>query len=465
MSADPPARGIASTSSVAEPAAVDRGILDWLDSRRMSQHFAVEPVPFRELDSWRFEPDTGNLVHVDGRFFSIEGLQVATNIGPAHSWDQPIIVQPEIGILGLLSKVMDGVRHYLLQAKMEPGNINLLQLSPTVQATQSNYRRAHRGQLPRYIEYFLDQSSAPRLVDQLQSEQGSRFLTKRNRNMILDVAGDVPIDDDFRWLTLPQIKSLLETDNLINMDARSVLSCIPSVDQAQESPNRFGDDFPTRVAHSRSSMAPSHRTMNELISWFAGLKTETHLDVRRVPLNSLSTWRCGDWDCRHRTEEFFRVIGVSVEAQNREVSSWSQPLLREDALGLVGFVVQEIGGVMHFLVQAKLEPGNRDLLELAPTVSCSRYEARYQAPDRPHFMELFVEPELAKVRYSTVQSEEGGRFFHFLNQNMIVEMAPTERLDLPEHYSWMTMRQIQELVRHSYFNIEARSLLAYAALP
>ena len=32
-----------------------------------------------------------------------------------------------------------------MQAKVEPGNINSIQLSPTLQATRSNYTKAHGG--------------------------------------------------------------------------------------------------------------------------------------------------------------------------------------------------------------------------------------------------------------------------------------------------------------------------------
>ena len=43
---------------------------------------------------------------------------------------------------------------YLLQAKAEPGNINKIQISPTVQATKSNYTRVHGGKEIPYLRYF-----------------------------------------------------------------------------------------------------------------------------------------------------------------------------------------------------------------------------------------------------------------------------------------------------------------------
>ena len=55
------------------------------------------------------------------------------------------MVQNENGILGIIRKKFNNKYKYLLQAKLEPGNINHLQLSPTVQATESNYKRVHGG--------------------------------------------------------------------------------------------------------------------------------------------------------------------------------------------------------------------------------------------------------------------------------------------------------------------------------
>ena len=132
---------------------------DWFYQRKQANHFLVKQIPFSSLQQWYFEESTNNLKHVTGRFFSIEGIRVETNFGPVHTWEQPIINQPEIGILGIITRKFDGIPYFLMQAKMEPGNINMLQLSPTVQATKSNFTQVHGGRLPPYLEYFLDKKS------------------------------------------------------------------------------------------------------------------------------------------------------------------------------------------------------------------------------------------------------------------------------------------------------------------
>ena len=63
-----------------------------------------------------------------------------------------------------------------MQAKIEPGNINIVQISPTFQATKSNYTTVHKGRKPYYYDYFNGEKNAEIIINQLQSEQGSVFI-------------------------------------------------------------------------------------------------------------------------------------------------------------------------------------------------------------------------------------------------------------------------------------------------
>jgi dTDP-4-dehydro-6-deoxy-alpha-D-glucopyranose 2,3-dehydratase len=126
----------------------------WLRNRQAAHRYRIRQIPFCDLDHWHFDEETGNLVHDTGRFFTIRGVDVQTNWGTVGHWQQPIIDQPEIGYLGFLCKMIDGVLHFLVQAKMEPGNINLIQMAPTLQATRSNFSCVHKGTKPSFLQYF-----------------------------------------------------------------------------------------------------------------------------------------------------------------------------------------------------------------------------------------------------------------------------------------------------------------------
>ena len=48
-------------------------------------------------------------------------------------------------------------------------------------------------------------------------------MGKRNRNIIVETRDDVPLHDDFHWLTLGQIKALMQEPHTVNMDTRTVI--------------------------------------------------------------------------------------------------------------------------------------------------------------------------------------------------------------------------------------------------
>ena len=407
----------------------------WLDLHRHLSGTVVRRIPFSGLDHWSFAPDTGNLRHSSGRFFTVEGLHVS---GPGTEWEQPIIVQPEIGILGILAKEFDGVLHFLMQAKMEPGNPNLVQLSPTVQATRSNYTKAHGGTAVKYLEHFLAPRREQVLTDVLQSEHGAWFFRKRNRNMIVEADGDVPVHDGFCWLTLGQILRLLRLDNIVNMDARTVLASAPAL-------------------HDETKALSSDAG---LLAWFTGERARHDVRARRMPLRDIAGWRT-DAHCVSRTDgRFFRVVAVSVEGAGREVAGWTQPIIEPVERGVAGFACRFFDGVPHLLAHARVEGGFLDTVELAPTVQC--VPSNYAPGHRPPFLDVLLNASPDRVLYSTVHSEEGGRFLNAESRYLIVETdEATTPAQPPPGYQWVTPGQLNWLAGHSrYVNVQARTLLA-----
>jgi dTDP-4-dehydro-6-deoxy-alpha-D-glucopyranose 2,3-dehydratase len=414
--------------------------LETFNKRKEINYFNVTQIPFKKLDQWKFDKDLIYLKHTSGKFFKIEGVKVKTNYGYWPEWDQPMINQHEIGILGLITKMFDNNRYYLMQAKMEPGCINTVQLSPTVQATKSNFSQVHKGKLPNYLEYFIDRSRSKIIIDQLQSEQGGRFLRKRNRNMIVEVKEDIPILNDFFWLTLDEIKKLMHIDNFINMDTRSVISTIPLTLLPVEDDKQY---FST----------------NKILSWYIDQKVKYELEIEKIPLRDMKDWVI-TYDAIVSKNDFFSVIAVKVEALNREVRAWTQPMIKDLNIGLMGFLVKEINGIKHFLVQTKVMPGNIDIIDLSPSISCSNYKRLINTNEQPLFLEYFLNSKNYKIHLDVIQSEEGGRFYHFQNRNMIVEILESEELDIPDNYMWITYNQMAQFIPKGMFNVESRSLIA-----
>ncbi|MEU7577811.1 NDP-hexose 2,3-dehydratase family protein [Streptomyces sp. NPDC041068] len=450
-----------------------RDFYAWLTSYRDTEQSKVRRIPFTELKAWRFEGSTGNLVHDSGRFFSVQGLRVRDAPGSVPSWEQPVISQPEVGVLGILVKEFNGIPHCLMQAKMEPGNHNGVQLSPTVQATRSNYTRVHGGRPVPYLDYFRNASGHRVLADVLQSEQGSWFHRKRNRNIVVETTEDVELLDGFYWLSAGQLHALLAVDDLVNMDARTVMSCLPLTDPAL--PNLRPPDgdprslYPVDVDTIRTSLTrsldPAHGALHSpgsLRNWFTGARADFEGEATLVGLGSIRGWHRTEDRISHESGLFFDVMAVDVETGSREIGGWTQPMIEARGQGVTAFLVQRIDGVLHVLVRAKHEPGFMDAVELAPTVQCTPENYTVlPAEAAPPFLDEVLSAPAEAIRFDTVLSEEGGRFFHTRSRHVIVEISPERELQEPDDFRWLTAHQLSGLVQHSnYLNIQARSLLA-----
>ncbi|CAL9498001.1 dTDP-4-dehydro-6-deoxy-alpha-D-glucopyranose 2,3-dehydratase [Streptomyces sp. enrichment culture] len=402
-----------------------------LAATRERVHTHTRPIPLDALDDWRTDPETGALRHRSGRFFSIEGLRV--RLGD-RDWQQPIIVQPEVGILGLLAKRTGGVRRFLVQLKPEPGNRNGVQISPTVQATRSNYTGVHLGSAVPYLSYFRDAARHRVLLDVRQSEHASCFLGKRNRNMVVETTDDIAVRPGFCWLTRAELDALLGEDDLVNMDTRSVLACLPDENPVTDRP-----------AHP----------LPELLRWITDVRSLTEVTVERRPLHGLAGWRRDRDRISHHEGRLFDVIGVQVEAAGREVARWSQPMLAPRGPGLVALLVTRVEGTPHALVRPAAEPGCADVAELAPTVQHAIGDPIEPSP----LLDEVLGAAPDTVLFDAMLSDEGGRFHHSSNRHLIVE-TPDARPE-PPGFRWLSLGQLTELLRHSFYvNMHTRSLLA-----
>ncbi|MET7286370.1 NDP-hexose 2,3-dehydratase family protein [Streptomyces sp. NPDC005573] len=442
------------TSSTAETPDPD----SFLEKRLASSSYSVEEMPLDALPDWRIDD---RLSHASGRFFAVEGLSVRTDFGPTPEWCQPIIVQPEIGILGIIVKRINGVQHFLMQAKMEPGNSELVQYAATVQATPSNYQRVHGGRATPYLEYFQEHAGRRVVFDQLLSEHASWYLYKRNRNMIVEVPEheDIEVADDFTWLTLGQLRLQLERGNRVNMNARTVLSGISYA--AQDAPDSYGDirdEFRLQAVESHRA-GRSNADVCAAMTWLIDQKAKFSVDVRRISLRDMDEWVCGTDSIRHRDDHYFRIVGLSVAATSREVGTWSQPMLEPTSGNAVALICQRRGGVLQFLVQAMVQPGLTDRLELAATVQLT--PGSYSGPeDVPPLAEYLDAPE-SWIRLKTVQSEDGGRFLRADTTHVVVEVPEEHTVNAPDNYRWMPLGLLNHLINSGYYvNVEARSLIA-----
>jgi oxidase EvaA len=112
------------------------------------------------------------------------------------------------------------------------------------------------------------------------------------------------------------------------------------------------------------------------------------------------------------------------------------------------------------LVKIRLEPGSIDLAELSPTVATTEGESCISEKITPPYYEFFVNPPKEQVRHSSLQSAEGGRFYHDTFKCIVLEIDDFE-LDVLSNFRWLTLRQILEFMTlNNMINVECRDLIA-----
>ena len=364
---------------------------------------------------------------------------------------QPIILQDEIGYLGIICHKFQNTWHFLMQAKIEPGNINYVQISPTIQATRSNFTQKHGGKRPPYLDLFTRMQRKDILVDQIQSEQSSRFLGKRNRNVI--IKSDEPVEElpSHRWMTLSQIRRCMRQDNLVNMDTRTVLSCIPYVFMANGL-HGYSDAFLQSMRQIR------HDDMVDTFLRINNYKMFHAPATRLVPLHSLQNWEITGENIHHREAYPFEIIFCGLNIEGREVTQWNQPLFAALGKATFGLFCCVREGRYEVLVRAKSEVGCFDAVELGPSV---QEEAVSLQPRDSVAQAFFTALERNDgVMMDVVLSEEGGRFYHEQNRNVIIRMDPERITWNPEQYIWVSLGSLNAFTQiNNCLNIQLRNLL------
>ena len=196
----------------------------------------------------------------------------------------------------------------------------------------------------------------------------------------------------------------------------------------------------------------------EILSWLANMKSKTDLLLKKRSLQDLPNWNLTENKISHKNGLFFDILWVDVEIMHREVAEWNQPIVAPCGQGIICFIVKKINGIYHFLAQAELECGNFDMYEIGPTVAC----VKDNHPKKPiPYLDYILNAKKEQVLFDSLQSEEGGRFFHEENRNIIVEADDTFPKHVPENYKWLTLNQIMYLIRfNNFINIGARSLIS-----
>ena len=391
-------------------------VLEWLNSQKLQATYKVSQVLLTELLKWNFNKETNELFHETGGFFSVKGLSVKNSAFAKKEVNQPILNQPEKGILGFIRTILRDRNYYLVQAKFEPGNPDFIQISPTVQATLSNYSQLHGGIKTKYIEYFLhpNRFSFSRFSKYELTETASRFLEKTNYNCVIDLPiEDIEFHENFILIEENCLKKLMRIDNIINMNARSILSIAFNTDK------------------------PPQKSL-EIESWLNNLRKIYPTCRVFKTIEELKDWKSSNQEIMSSTETGFSIIGIKVKA-NREVGEWFQPILKNKNLGICTLFIGVVGNETKYLIQAYPEVGTLKDWSIGPTIFKLDESSQLRA-----FFRIDDESIYKEFRYSVRHSEEGGRFYNNINEYSFYNVDP-KQIKVSNLYRWVSFAELISL--------------------
>ena len=323
----------------------------------------------------------------------------------------------------------------MLQAKLEPGNINKLQLSPTLQATKSNYSVVHGGKKVLFLNFFLGKQK----YKSIQSEQAFRYYNKHNANIILNTNRKIIYSNQFRWFKKDEIFWLLKKKNLINMDTLSVFSCFIKKRNIDQPINNSQD----------------------IKRWISNNDKKYYLTTKIKAISDLKDWKITNKKIFHKNNNFFSIIGLNIISNTREVKKWSQPIIKGKKMSLAGFIMKDFNNTCHYLCRYILKPGSNKST-ISCTVNTSDINNYRKLNTLSNFQKKIIKNfflnEKTKFIYNNILSEEGGRFYHSQINYKATYLSKKKKLKTPNSYIWISQNQMIELIRKRKIDIEARLL-------
>jgi oxidase EvaA len=127
---------------------------------------------------------------------------------------------------GLLTRVADGRREYLVKINPEIGSFDKAEIGPSVQWEPSHYLYNDNEVEKLFRKKW--ESKQDIIVEVVLSEEGGRFYHEQNNNVIIEVNSDEILDlpEDYIWVSYATLNYLVQVNNCLNIQLRNLLSLI-----------------------------------------------------------------------------------------------------------------------------------------------------------------------------------------------------------------------------------------------
>ena len=193
----------------------------------------------------------------------------------------------------------------------------------------------------------------------------------------------------------------------------------------------------------------------ELRGWIRQCALDSSCRTKKIPFAKSLEWNYDNKTITHKSNRFFKVIGVEWKDNKK---THQQLLMDQWEIGTLGFILHKGKDGNKILIQAKVEPGNVGIAQIAPTCQATRSNLdQVHGGDLPLFA-LFFSDKSKNTLSTSLQSEQGSRFFNKRNNNIIV--IENKKLTTPPNFKWVKVRLLCQALTQNYLvNTDSRSVL------
>ncbi len=372
----------------------------WLQEYKENLEYVHEEISFADSNQWYWDGEGCALRHETGKFYSVAGFSKGSE-------RRPMIDQPEVGTQGFVIYREAGEVYLLAQARTEPGNLNIVELGPSIQATWSNYSCAHTGRKTIFLDLFHDENAPNRVADCVLPELGTYFFRKYNRNVIVEVEDPTGYASErFKWVSLTTMSQLFDVDHVINNDARLV----------------YGLLMATLHGPQQSDADADSAACNAMLQSLSERQRGWSDDVERIDLKSLEDWQITEDRIKPKGVGDYEILQLRVDASDREVRQWDQPLVHTLHKGLTVLMLRRVQDQWQVMLEYKEELGNEFGCLMGPSAMIENPDT---LAENVELSNLFSTPE-REILATHSCSEEGGRFFQYTNEYQILDVSTVD---------------------------------------
>ena len=202
--------------------------------------------------------------------------------------------------------------------------------------------------------------------------------------------------------------------------------------------------------------------IEEIKNCISHFKENKIIEHSTMPLRNLidKGWSITSKSISSETNKHFELVGVKASIGSREVSSWYQPIVKDNVPKTYVFLIKEINKTPHIAVQAVEEDFSWSGPELGPSL----HSIDSQSMLLEKLRDLGITSKQYRVIYDKLQSEEGGRFLEQKNRYMLIDLDNSVEVKMTDRFRWMTLYQLKKMTSlECSVNIEARTLLTIAS--